>query len=117
MARTTIFLLLSLTAAAVTFATPSKPYVATSNGKLHVIYAPRPDVPAEAKAKHLKGAGICVVSVRADGTVSNAEMVQSTGHKILDKASTDAFSKWRFIPGSVTKVRIPITYTGDYTKS
>lgn len=79
-------------------------------------YAPAPKVPVEAKVKHLKGAGVCVVHVRSDGTVSHAEMLRSTGEKILDEASIDAFSRWRFIPGSMDKIKIPVTYTGNYTK-
>lgn len=77
-------------------------------------YAPRPRVPAEARAKHLKGAGIFVVYVRPDGAVSRVETVRSTGYAILDKASIDAFSQWRFIPGSIKKVKIPVQYTGVY---
>jgi TonB family protein len=79
-------------------------------------YTPAPKVPAEARAKHLAGAGICVLYVRPDGTVSRVEMLKSTGQPILDRASIDAFSKWRFIPHSTTKVKIPINYTGNYTK-
>jgi TonB family protein len=38
-------------------------------------------------------------------------LLKSTGHKILDDAALDAFRQWRFKPGSVTKVKIPINYT------
>jgi TonB family protein len=81
------------------------------------IYAPRPMVPAEARAKHLKGAGVCIVYVRPDGTVSRAVMNPSTGQPLLDKASIDAFSRWRFVPHALTKVKIPIRYTRDYPES
>jgi TonB family protein len=80
------------------------------------IFAPKPVVPAEARARHLSGAGVCVVYVRPDGTVERAEMLQSTGQPVLDKASIDAFSRWRFVPSSVKKVKLPIRYTGNYTK-
>jgi TonB family protein len=76
------------------------------------ISAPRPQIPTEARVKHLKGAGVFIVYVRPDGTVSHVEAARSTGHAILDKASIDAFSQWRFIPGSVKKVKIPVTYIG-----
>jgi TonB family protein len=78
------------------------------------IYAPRPMVPAEARRKHLKGAGVCIVYVRPDGTVSRAVMNPSTGQPLLDKASIDAFSRWKFVPHALTTVKIPIRYTGDY---
>jgi TonB family protein len=79
-------------------------------------FSPRPIVPPEARAKHLKGAGVCIVYLRPDGTVSRAEMSLSTGEPLLDKASIEAFSRWKFVPGTVKKVKIPIRYTGNYTK-
>src|SRR6266404_4291241 len=35
----------------------------------------------------------------------------STGVEILDDATISAFSQWRFKPGTVKKVRIPINFT------
>jgi outer membrane biosynthesis protein TonB len=37
-------------------------------------------------------------------------MEQSTGNAILDKATTHAFRKWRFKAGTVSRVRVAITY-------
>jgi TonB family protein len=88
--------------------------------KTVVSYAPKPKVPAEARAKHLSGSGVCLLHVRPDGSVARAEMFQSTGQPLLDKATIDGFSKWRFFPGAVKskdgRVKIPITYTGNYPK-
>src|SRR5712691_1415032 len=44
-------------------------------------------------------------------TKPEATMEQSTGNVILDKTTTNAFRQWRFKPGTVSKVRVPITYT------
>ena len=79
------------------------------------IYAPRPKIPPEILAKHLTGAGTCVLYFRPDGTVERAEMLKSTGQPILDKITIDTFSSWRFLPGYFTKMNIPITYTGGDT--
>ena len=38
-------------------------------------------------------------------------MAVSTGAQILDNAAISAFSQWRFRPGTVKKVRLPITFT------
>ncbi|PYJ79337.1 MAG: hypothetical protein DME69_05200 [Verrucomicrobia bacterium] len=38
-------------------------------------------------------------------------MTQSIGSPILDNAATSAFRQWRFKPGTVSKVKIPITFT------
>ena len=80
------------------------------------VWAPRPHVPTEARVKHLKGAGVFVAHVRPDGSVSRVTIERSTGYAILDKASIEAFSQWRFVPDSVKKCRIPVRYTGDYPK-
>jgi len=93
------------------------PRPALSKGKALAIYAPAPKIPPVVRARHLGGAGVCLVFVRPDGTVSHAEMLQSTGQPILDKVSVDAFSKWRFRPGTVNEVKIPITYTGNYGRT
>jgi TonB family protein len=87
-----------------------------SRKKALATYAPKPQVPAEARLKHLSGAGIFVFHVRPDGTVLRVETLRSTGHAILDKACVEAFSRWRFAAGSVKDIKIPITFTGNYTK-
>jgi TonB family protein len=46
----------------------------------------------------------------ATGKVTNAMMVESTGDEILDKVTTNTFQRWRFKPGTVSQVRVPITY-------
>jgi TonB family protein len=75
------------------------------------ITAPLPDYPYEAKRRNLAGSGICVVTVdTATGTVTNASMVQSTGSPLLDKLTIQTFKSWRFKPGTVSQVRVPISY-------
>ena len=57
------------------------------------------------------GNGVCVMIVdTATGNVTSAVMEQSTGNGILDKVTTDAFRKWRFKPGTVSRIRVPISY-------
>jgi TonB family protein len=70
-----------------------------------------PEYPYEAKRVHITGNGVCVMTVdSASGNVTGAVMEQSTGNGILDKVTTDAFRKWRFKPGAVSQVRVPISY-------
>jgi TonB family protein len=73
--------------------------------------APLPDYPYQAKQAHVIGSGICNLVVdSANGKVTSATMAQSTGSKILDKVTTDTFRRWRFKPGTLSQVRVPITY-------
>ncbi|OLD70987.1 MAG: hypothetical protein AUG90_00180 [Verrucomicrobia bacterium 13_1_20CM_4_55_9] len=83
-----------------------------SSAKALATYAPRPQYPYEARSHHIMGSGVCVVDVDpGSGSVTSASMAQSIGNSILDNAATSAFRQWRFKPGSVSKVKIPITFT------
>jgi len=75
------------------------------------VSAPLPEYPYEAKHANITGSGVCAMIVdTASGKVTNAMMAQSTGNAILDKVTTETFRRWRFKPGSVSQVRVPITY-------
>jgi protein TonB len=83
-----------------------------SRAKALAIYGPRPAYPYEARSRHIMGSGVCVVDVDpGSGNVTGASMSQSIGSPILDDAAVSAFRQWRFRPGTVSKVRIPITFT------
>jgi len=75
------------------------------------ITAPLPDYTYEMKRRNLSGNGVCVVTVDpGTGTVTDATMFQSTGNPLLDKITLQTFKSWRFKPGTVSQVRIPISY-------
>jgi protein TonB len=83
-----------------------------SGAKALAISAPRPEYPYEARSRKITGSGICVVTVdTGSGSVTDASMAQSIGNPILDNAAVSAFRRWRFKPGTVAKVKIPITFT------
>lgn len=73
---------------------------------------PPPNYPAEARQRHLEGKGLFEVRLRADGNVSHVQMLQSTGHPLLDEESSRTFQKWNFAYlGKCNRVRIPIIYS------
>jgi protein TonB len=83
-----------------------------SQAKALAINAPRPPYPYEARAHHIMGSGVITVNVDpATGNVTDASVTQSIGSPILDDAAVSTFRRWKFRPGSVSKVRIPITFT------
>src|SRR6476469_10455592 len=93
---------------------PPKPpgMMTASQAKASAISAPRPDYPYEARSRKITGSGVCVVTVDpASGSVTDATMAQSIGNPILDNSAVSAFRRWRFKPGTVSKVKIPITFT------
>jgi TonB family protein len=85
--------------------------VSLSVAQSMAITAPLPDYTYEMKRRNLSGNGTCVVTVDpATGTVTNATMFQSTGSALLDKITIQTFKSWRFKPGTVSQVRVPISY-------
>src|SRR6267154_2503536 len=83
-----------------------------SRAKALAINSPRPPYPYEARSKRITGSGVIVVHVdAASGDVTDASVAKSTGSSILDDAAVSAFRRWRFRPGTVSKVSIPITFT------
>lgn len=93
--------------------TPRPPGMMSITGaRALAINSPRPEYPYEARSRHITGSGVCVVSVdTSSGAVTDATMAQSLGNPILDNSAMSAFRRWRFKPGTVSKVKIPITFT------
>jgi TonB family protein len=80
--------------------------------KALVINGPRPDYPYEARRGRITGSGIGIIEVDpSTGKVTRTYMAISTGSPILDNATLYAFRRWRFKPGTVSKVKIPINFT------
>ena len=80
--------------------------------KILAIYAPRPEYPYEARRQRTTGSGAVVLLINSlTGSVTGARMEQSTGSIVLDNSTVSTLQRWRFKPGTVTKVQVPITYT------
>jgi TonB family protein len=83
----------------------------STNRGPYALYAPTPVYPAEARSKHLTGIGIVFAEIdQKTGYVTAARMLQSTGYQLLDVAALNAFRRWRFKPGTGSRVRIPIRF-------
>jgi protein TonB len=80
--------------------------------KAMMAYAPRPVYPYEARRQRVTGSGVALLTVdQTLGTVTDVLMAQSCGNAILDNSTLEALRRWRFKPGSVASVQVPITYT------
>ncbi len=91
----------------------SKPSTMSISGaKAVAIYSPKPPYPYQARAQHLTGSGVCVLSIDvASGTVTEATMATSTGTSVLDNSATSTFKQWKFRPGAAApKVKVPIVF-------
>ncbi|MFL6520797.1 MAG: TonB family protein [Chthoniobacterales bacterium] len=86
--------------------------LAARNIRAIVVSGVEPEYPYEARANHIIGSGVASIRIdRATGTVASCEMAPSTGSLLLDEAALQAFRLWRFKPGTVSGVLIPITFT------
>ena len=75
------------------------------------IYSREPIYRPEWVKQSLTGRGIVLVTIDPKtGIVTAARMHQSTGSELLDRAALKAYSKWRFKPGSVPQVKMPIEF-------
>ena len=75
------------------------------------IYTPRPVYRPEWAKQGLTGKGVVLVTIdQQTGKVSGARMLQTTGNKQLDGAALEAYSQWRFQPGTGSQVKIPIEF-------
>ena len=75
------------------------------------IYTPKPVYRPEWAKQGLTGKGVVLLTIdQQTGKVTGARMLQSTGNKQLDGAALEAYSQWRFQPGSVPQVKIPIEF-------
>ena len=89
----------------------SWPKVILSLEKLWLSTPPAPKYTREWAEKGIIGEGMAVLTVdKATGTVTEAHIGKSTGHKVLDDSALEAFRRWRFKPGTVSKVKIPISF-------
>jgi TonB family protein len=75
------------------------------------IYTPKPVYRPEWAKQRLTGKGVVLVTIDTNtGKVSGVRMLQSTGNKLLDGAALEAYSQWRFQPGTGSQVKIPIEF-------
>jgi len=83
----------------------------SAHAKRRVLYAPPPQYPLVARARHWTGAGLFACNLRPDGTVVSVDVVRSTGHDVLDDAATSALRRWKFPSGGSHVIRIPLSFT------
>ena len=75
------------------------------------IYTPMPVYRPEWAKQGLTGKGVVLVTIdKETGGVTGARMLESTGNQLLDGAALQAYSQWRFKPGTVTQLKMPIEF-------
>jgi TonB family protein len=81
-------------------------------GKAMTVFAPRPEYPYQARCQKITGSGVAFIAIDSvSGTVLSVSTAQSAGSPILDNAAIQGLKRWRFKPGTASKIRCPITFT------
>jgi protein TonB len=82
----------------------------------HFLVRYKPPYPTQARAQHIEGVVMLLVSVDAGGRVTSASIHQGSGHAVLDRAALEAVHSWRFRPATqngrpvAATVEIPIRF-------
>ena len=88
-----------------------QPSTPAQNPVPQAIYSRQPIYRPEWAKQGVTGKEIVLVTIDPKtGIVTGARMHQSTGSELLDRAALKAYSKWRFKPGSVPQVKMPIEF-------
>lgn len=91
---------------------PPGPQSQPVNWQRYIVYAPKPDYPFEARAKHITGSGLFLLTFNNDGHVENVQVAQSTGCEILDSSVLKAFQRWRATPNPpFLQAKVPVVFT------
>lgn len=58
----------------------------------------KPSYPSDAARRGEHGTVVLLAHVEADGTVSDIDVLRSSGHEALDRAAREAVDTWHFLP-------------------
>jgi TonB family protein len=89
-------------------ASPARPVTSPK-----AVFTPRPEYREEWARRGLTGKGVVLLTIdKQTGNVTGAEMLQSTGNKLLDGSALEAYSRWRFDPKTVavSQLKMPIEF-------
>jgi len=79
--------------------------------KPRLVYAPAPAFPREGHSRPgISISGRFRLSFNAKGSVTNIQIVQSTGNEIFDRAAIDTLRQWKSAPGEEWAATVPITF-------
>jgi len=83
---------------------PPAPDVEGDDAPPELLDAPPPDYPRLARRRGWEGSALIELTLAADGRVTTAVIVDSTGRDVLDDAALEAVRTWRFVAGRAGRV-------------
>ncbi len=91
-------------------AEPQPAPVLPPNADASELNNPAPGYPDMSRRLGEKGTVTLEILVKADGTVGEVKIKESSGFKRLDKAAVNAIKRWRFVPASQAGIAIDYWY-------
>ena len=85
----------------------STPTIVVENEPAVLVDGPPPRYPARSVWRGEQGSVLCRLTIDADGRVTRAEVVESSGFPRLDAAAVEALGKWRVRPRTEGGVALP----------
>lgn len=70
-----------------------------------------PAYPYAARNQHLEGVGLFRLNIKPDSTVGSVTVLKTSGHTLLGGAAIDALRQWRFRPGALRMLKVPMNFT------
>jgi TonB family protein len=78
----------------------------------YIVEYPKPEYPYEARARHITGSGLYLITFSRDGHAEKVQVLQSTGSAILDSAVVQAFQKWHAVANPpFAQAKVPVTFS------
>ena len=82
-----------------------------SSARAFALSAPWPEYPSVARQNGITGDGVALMMIDPRrGSVTQVSMLKSTGNPSLDDAAMRSFRRWRFRPGSISRLKAPVTF-------
>jgi len=82
-----------------------------SSARALALSAPWPEYPSAARQNGITGDGVALMMIDSRrGSVTHVSMLKSTGNPSLDDAAMRSFRRWRFRPGSISRLKAPVTF-------
>ena len=82
-----------------------------SSARALALSAPWPEYPSAARQNGITGDGVALMMIDSRrGSVTHVSMLKSTGNSSLDDAAIRSFRRWRFRPGSISRLKAPVTF-------
>jgi len=86
-------------------------------GHLHLIEHPDPDFPKSELMRGREGWALVVYDVLDDGSVSSPVIEASSGSDAFNKATLEAVSKWRYLPGEPQSEKVLVHFIYERKQS